>query len=145
MFGFCIFSQWVSWHTGCLNRCHKNKVKKFNLALFLAIPISIVSGFLGVGPGFLLMPTLILTSFDSKKAAGINAFAVTPPSFSALIPHLRTAVWDPVIAWPLIFVGAFGSFLGARITSLYVPGNRIKQMFAILIVIMTLVKIITMF
>ncbi len=48
----------------------------------------------GVGPGFLLTPTLILVGFEPKKAAGINAFAVTPPSFSALIPHLATAVWQ---------------------------------------------------
>ncbi|MFN3384825.1 MAG: sulfite exporter TauE/SafE family protein, partial [Archaeoglobaceae archaeon] len=34
--------------------------EEFKLALVLAIPISILSGFLGVGPGFLLMPTLIL-------------------------------------------------------------------------------------
>jgi hypothetical protein len=26
----------------------------------------------------------------------MNAFAVTPPSFSALIPHLSTANWDVV-------------------------------------------------
>lgn len=30
----------------------------FQLAMILAVPISVVSSFLGVGPGFLLMPTL---------------------------------------------------------------------------------------
>ena len=29
----------------------------------------------------------------------------------------------------MVLVGAIGSFLGARITSLYVPGRRLKQMF----------------
>ena len=51
-------------------------------------------GFLGIGPGFLLMPTLILVGFNAKMAAGINAFAVCPPSFSSLIPHIGTAQWD---------------------------------------------------
>ena len=68
--------------------------ENFSLALILAVPISVLSGFLGIGPGFLLMPTLIIVGFNTKKAAGINAFAVCPPSFSSLIPHIGTAQWD---------------------------------------------------
>jgi uncharacterized membrane protein YfcA len=109
----------------------------------LAVPISVLSGLLGIGPGFLLMPTLILVGFDPKKAAGINAFAVMPPSFSALIPHLSTARFDLQLTVALLVVGAAGSFLGARMTSLYVPSSRIKQFFGILIVVMTIYKIIT--
>ncbi|MCJ7668171.1 MAG: sulfite exporter TauE/SafE family protein [Anaerolineae bacterium] len=119
--------------------------EEFKLACILAIPISILSGFLGVGPGFLLMPTLMILGFEAKRAAGINAFAVTPPSFSALIPHLSTAQFDMNLTLALLIVGAIGSFLGARVTSLYVPSGRIKQLFGILIVIMTLYKIYTLF
>src|SRR4030042_5747389 len=111
--------------------------ENFNLALILAIPISILSGFLGVGPGFLLMPTLIIVGFDPKKAAGINALAVCPPSFSALIPRLSTAQFDMGLTIPLLIVGAIGAFAGARITSRWVPSGRIKRLFGILIVIMT--------
>lgn len=118
--------------------------ENFALALALAVPISVLSGFLGVGPGFLLMPTLMIAGFNAKKAAGINAFAVTPPSFSALIPHLQTAQWDVGLMAPLLLVGAIGAFFGARLTSLYVPGGKIKQAFAVLIVIVTLYKIWTL-
>ncbi len=115
------------------------------LAIVFAIPISILAGFLGIGPGFLLMPTLILLGYEPKIAAGINALAVTPPSFSALIPHLHTAVWDPHLTITLILVGSIGAFLGARITSLFIPSARLKQLFGILIVIMTAYKIYTLF
>lgn len=115
--------------------------ENFTLALVLAVPISVISGFLGVGPGFLLMPTLMIAGFNAKKAAGINAFAVTPPSFSALIPHLQTAQWDMGLMAPLLLAGAVGAFLGARLTSLYVPGGKIKQAFAVLIVVVTLYKL----
>jgi uncharacterized protein len=111
------------------------------LALLLATPISVFAGMLGVGPGFLLLPTLILVGFESKRAAAINALAVTPPSFSALIPHLATARVDLGLATLLLVVGAAGSFLGARITSLYVPGKRLKQMFGLLIAVMTAYKL----
>jgi len=118
--------------------------ENFKLALILAVPISVLSGLLGVGPGFLLMPTLILVGFEPKKAAGINAFAVTPPSFSALIPHMSTARFDLQLTAALLLVGAAGSFLGARLTSLYVPSGRIKQIFGVLIVVMTAYKIFTL-
>jgi uncharacterized membrane protein YfcA len=118
--------------------------ENFRLAMILAIPISVLSGFLGVGPGFLLMPTLILVGFDSKRAAGINAFAVTPPSFSSLIPHLKTANWDVNLMVPLLIAGAIGSFIGARITSLYVPSAKLKKLFGVLIVVVTLYKIYTL-
>ncbi len=111
------------------------------LALLLAAPIAVFAGMLGVGPGFLLLPTLILVGFESKRAAAINALAVTPPSFSALIPHLATARVDFGLAALLLVVGAAGSFLGARITSLYVPGKRLKQIFGLLIVVMTAYKL----
>jgi uncharacterized membrane protein YfcA len=68
---------------------------------------------LGVGPGFLLLPTLILLRYEPKHAAAINALAVTPPSFSALIPHIATARVDLTLAAILIVVGALGYFLGA--------------------------------
>lgn len=119
------------------------RAPNFKLVLVLAVPISILAGFLGIGPGFLLMPTLILSGFEPKHAAGINSFAVAPPSFSALIPHWRTMHIDWHLAAILLIAGAVGSFAGARLTSVYVPGGRLKQMFGILIIIMTLYKIYT--
>jgi uncharacterized membrane protein YfcA len=125
-------------------KVHDGAVENFRLALILAIPISILAGFLGIGPGFLLMPTLILLGFEAKKAAGINAFAVTPPSFSALIPHLGTAIWDPTLTVALLLVGAAGAFMGARVTSLWMPSGRLKQLFGVLIVVMTAYKVFTL-
>ncbi len=117
-------------------------LENFGLVLGLAVPISILSGFLGVGPGFLLMPTLILSGFEAKNAAAINAFAVCPPSFSSLIPHLATARWDVSLMLPLLLAGAVGSFLGARVTSQYVPSARLKPIFGVVILIVTFYKII---
>lgn len=109
----------------------------FGLALALAVPISVLAGFLGIGPGFLLMPTLIIVGFDPKVAAAINAFAVTPPSFSALLPHLATAQWVPGLTVPLLIAGAAGAFIGAKVSAKFVPSGRLKQAFGVLIVVMT--------
>ena len=116
-------------------------VPNLTMALALAAPIAVLAGMLGVGPGFLLLPTLILLGYESKHAAAMNALAVCPPSFSALIPHIATAKVDLRLALVLVVVGAVGAFVGARITSLYVPGRRLKQLFGLLIVVMTAYKI----
>lgn len=117
---------------------------RFKTALALAVPMSIVSGLLGVGPGFLLLPALIILCYEPKRAAAITTVAVTPPSFSALIPHLPSAQFDLNLTLLLLLAGAVGSFVGARITSLWVPGSRLKQMFGVLIVVMTGYKIFTL-
>jgi len=119
--------------------------ENFKLVTILAIPISVLSGFLGVGPGFLLMPTLIIFGFEPKKAAGINAFAVCPPSFSSLILHINTARLNIPLTLILVVVGSLFSFLGARTTSRFVAGVRIKQIFAILILVVCGYKIYTLF
>lgn len=137
-----VFLAWRLWHPVAPRETGQ---EHFTLALVLAFPIALLSGLLGVGPGFLLMPTLILLGFETKRAAGINALAVTPPSFSALIPHLATARLDPSVAIPLIVAGAIGSFLGARYSSRLLSGVRIKQIFGGLIVVMTLVKVSTLY
>ena len=54
------------------------------------------------------------------------------------MPHISTAKVDIDLAALLI---AVGSFLGARITSLYVPDRRLKQIFGALIVVMTAYKL----
>jgi hypothetical protein len=85
----------------------------------------------------------VLVGVEVKHAAAMNAIAVTPPSFTALIPHLSTAVWDPTLTVALLVAGVAGSFAGARITSLYVPAGWVKQLFAVLIVVVTAYKVVT--
>jgi len=117
---------------------------RYKLLLVWAVPISVLSGLLGVGPGFLLLPTMILLCVEPKHAAAMTAVAVTPPSFSALLPHLSSAHFDAQLTVLLVLAGAAGSFLGARLTSLYLPGIRVKQLFGVLIVLMTGYKIYTL-
>jgi len=57
------------------------------------------------------------------------------------IPHLSSAKWDPNLTIAFVIAGAIGLFAGARITSRWVPGVRVKQGFGVLIVIATACKL----
>jgi len=134
---------WQMFHR-TTRRTDASAAPNLRLALLLAVPIAVLAGLLGVGPGFLLMPVLIVVGFEPKNAAGITAVAVTLPSFTALIPHLATAQVDLPLTAVLVVVGAAGSFLGARLTSRFVSGPLLKRIFGILIVVMTAVKVVTL-
>ena len=99
-----------------------------------AAPISVFAGFLGVGPGFLLMPTLTLVGYSARLAAATTAVAVTLPSFSAFASHLGTArfEWGLVIATSIAAV--VGAALGARFTAAKVKSSTLARVFAIALV-----------
>jgi uncharacterized membrane protein YfcA len=103
-------------------------------AAVAAVPISVFAGFLGVGPGFLLMPTLTLVGYSARLAAATNSVAVTLPSFSAFISHLPTASFD----WPTVIVtsvaSVVGAWLGARFTAGWVKSATLSRLFAIALV-----------
>ena len=56
--------------------------------------IGVFAGLLGVGPGFLLMPALVLFGYTARLAAATNSVIVTLPSFSAFATHLSDARFD---------------------------------------------------
>ena len=105
-------------------------------AAVAAAPISVFAGFLGVGPGFLLMPTLTLVGYSARLAAATNSVAVTVPSFSAFISHLPTATFD----WPTVIItsiaAVIGSWLGARFTAGRVKSATLSRIFAVALVLL---------
>ena len=118
--------------------------ERFVLAAALAVPIAVLSGMLGVGPGFLLLPTLVIAGFAIKPAAAITAAAVIAPSFTALVPHLQSAQWHVGLTLALIGAGVVGSFGGAWVSNRYAPDGRLKQGFGVLIVLATAYRVITL-
>ena len=121
-------------------RKNQNRKENFRLVLWLSVPISVVSSFLGVGAGFLLVPALIACGFDTKNAAGMNAFAVTPSSFAAMLPHSDEMHLDLAMVVPLLIAGALGSYLGGWIASRDVPDRFFRYIFAAVILFTTLYR-----
>ena len=118
--------------------------ERVRAAAVYAAPIAALAGFLGIGPGFLLVPALILLGFEPKRAAGVNALAAVPASFAALLPHLGTAVWDPPLTLALVAAGVAGAFAGARVSSALLPGKALRWLFGAMIVAVSAYKLYTL-
>jgi uncharacterized membrane protein YfcA len=119
--------------------------ENFKLGVLLSIPISVATGFLGVGPGFLLVPALVLVGFNTRSAAGMNALAVTPSSFSAVLPHWATMQLDFWMDVPLIAVGAVGSLIGARLATRRIPEAYLRKILLAVILGATLYRLARLF
>lgn len=105
-------------------------------ASIAAAPISVFAGFLGVGPGFLLMPALTLVGYSARLAAATNSVAVTLPSFSAFIFHLGTARFDWLLVVVTSIAAVIGAWLGARFTAGTVRSVTLSRIFAIALVLL---------
>lgn len=109
---------------------------RFGAVLAWAVPIAILTGFIGVGPGFLLVPAMMRHGIDIKRAAGLNALAATPASFAAMIPHWEHMAISAELAIPLLASGALGAVVGARLASNRLSGMALRRILAVSIICM---------
>lgn len=100
--------------------------------------ITIFPGFLGVGPGFLSMPTLVLVGYTARIAAATNSLAVTLPSFSAFAAHWPEAQFDPWLVATTSVTATLGAQLRALFMAKRVKSVVLKRPFAALLVALAL-------
>lgn len=107
--------------------------------------IGTLAGFLGVGPGFLMMPTLVLLGYTARIAAATNAVIVTLPSFSAFIAHLSTAKFD----WWLVAISSIFSIIGAQLGASFmakrVKSKTLAKIFAIVLAALAIYRVYLLF
>lgn len=118
--------------------------RPFGYLLLAGAPIAVLSGFLGVGPGFLLVPVMIHSGFNPRRAAAMNSVAVTPASFVSLIPHVERAVVDPAFAVPIVLSAACGALAGGYLASRRVPEKALSRIFVVIILALAAYKVLTL-
>ena len=76
-----------------------------------------------MGPGFLLMPALVLFGYTARLAAATNSVIVTLPSFSAFATHLPEARFD----WLLLGLTSVAAVIGAQAGATFMA-NKVKSL-----------------
>lgn len=108
----------------------------------LSAAIGIFAGFLGVGPGFLLMPTLVMLGYTARIAAATNSVIVTLPSFSAFIAHLGEAQFDWVMVGMTSITAIAGAYYGSMFTAKRVKSRTLSRVFSVALVLLAVQRII---
>jgi uncharacterized membrane protein YfcA len=116
----------------------------FPQVLALAAPIAALSGLLGVGAGFLLVPLMVFAGFSTHRAAAMNSVAVVPASFASLIPHVGSATVSLSSALPIVGCAALGAFFGGFLSSRAVSEKALRRLFVTVIVALAAYKLVSL-
>jgi uncharacterized protein len=96
--------------------------------------VGTMTGFFGVGGGFLIVPTLaIMLAFSMRLAIGTSLTIIAATSLMALVTHLiagRTI--DPGITASMTLASILGAFVGVRLARL-IPIRQLGEAFAVLV------------
>jgi len=106
--------------------------------------VGVLTGIVGVGGGFLIVPALVLLGgLPMRLAIGTSLFIIAVKSVSGFVKYIDVLSeaglsihWDLVVIFSAI--GIIGSFIGGKVGS-YVPQARLKRGFAVFLVLMGVV------
>jgi uncharacterized membrane protein YfcA len=102
--------------------------------LAAGLAVGVLTGFFGVGGGFLVVPMLVLAmGFPMRRAIGTSLVIVGVVSLAALAAHLwRAADLDFAVAAVMAGACAAGAVAGARLGE-RLPQRRLGHAFAVLL------------
>ncbi|HET6527792.1 MAG TPA: sulfite exporter TauE/SafE family protein [Balneolaceae bacterium] len=107
------------------------------------LAVGVITGFVGIGGGFIIVPALVLLSgLPIHLAVGTSLGIISMNSFIGFFKYMEVlGEMDVSINWPLIalfsVIGISGSFIGKRVGD-YIPQQRLKKAFAAFLVVMSI-------
>ncbi|MEX1020133.1 MAG: sulfite exporter TauE/SafE family protein [Litorilinea sp.] len=100
--------------------------------------VGVLTGFLGVGGGFLIVPALVmLVGLPIRQAVGTSLIIIAMNSLAGLFGHLQGMSLDLVVVGIFVAAGFVGVHSGSRLTHIVRP-ERMRTLFAAFVVILGL-------
>ncbi|MFT6631171.1 MAG: putative membrane protein YfcA [Bacteriovoracaceae bacterium] len=121
-----------------LDKKQATEKENLNIPLIMAegIFVGILTGIVGVGGGFMIVPALVLlTKIPMKKAIGTSLLIISFKSFAGFAGYLGQVT----IPWTFLIQFSFFTIIGILIGShlvQYVSSQKLKRSFAVFLVIM---------
>lgn len=100
--------------------------------------VGVVTGLVGAGGGFLVVPALtLLGGVPMRKAIGTSLLVIALKSAAGFAGHASHVSIDWPLAGTISAAAVLGSFVGARLTSM-IPPEALRKGFAVFVVVMAL-------
>lgn len=100
--------------------------------------IGLVTGLLGIGGGFLLVPMLVaFLRIPLLIAIGTSLLSILAAAVAGVATHWSLLGLDPALVLPLVGAGVAGAQLGAKLV-LRLPAGRLRLVYNLLLVTATL-------
>jgi hypothetical protein len=103
------------------------------LCLSIGAAIGLLTGFLGVGGGFLILPALIFfAGIDTPSATGTSLAIIAINALGGLLGHLEasTGLWRPALLY--LAVAAGGMVAGTRL-GIALPERALQRAFGVMV------------
>ena len=102
----------------------------------LGVGVGMVSGLVGAGGGFLLVPALaLLGGLSMPVAVGTSLVVISMQSFAGLAGHLASQHIDWRLAGMVTAAAVIGGLVGGRLTAIVDP-NTLRQLFGWFVLLM---------
>lgn len=117
---------------------HSTPRKTLMLLVGAGMAVGILTGLVGVGGGFLVVPALVLLGKVAvKQTVGTSLLVIAANSFSGFAGYLGTVEFRWGILAIFTALATAGSFAGGYLTR-FVPQRILKKSFAVFLVLMGL-------
>ncbi|QIK37135.1 sulfite exporter TauE/SafE family protein [Caldichromatium japonicum] len=105
--------------------------------LALGLPVGGAAGFigglLGVGGGNIIVPALVASGLEPKRAAASASFVVIFASLSGFLAHVQVAHIDPALLGVTAVATLAGAALGAWLATERLSGTQLKRAIALVL------------
>ncbi len=100
--------------------------------------VGLLTGVVGVGGGFMIVPALVmLVGLPMNQAIGTSLVIIAANSAAGLLGHLTGTLLDLSLTLIFVSAGLVGTFVGARLAK-RLPATRSRQAFALFVIVLAL-------
>lgn len=104
--------------------------------------VGLLTGFLGVGGGFLIVPALVmLVRLPIRQAVGTSLVVIAMNSLAGFLGHLHDAAIDPQVVMIFVTAGLTGALVGARLAHVLHP-DQLRKSFALFVIALAIFLLI---
>lgn len=108
----------------------------WTIVIAAGIGIGVLTGFLGVGGGFLIVPALVMfVGLPMPEAVGTSLLVIALNSFAGLFGHLRGEALPMTLLLVLVAAGIAGTMVGARLAK-RLPAAQLRRMFGVFVIVL---------
>lgn len=114
-----------------------NQIQKIALLVMLALILGVITGIVGVGGGFLIVPTLVIfLNLEMDKAVASSLLIISMQALTAFLGYVSTITIDYSFAIPFTLMISIGSLVGSFFSN-KINQDLLKKIFAWLLLIVS--------
>lgn len=104
--------------------------------------VGVLTGFLGVGGGFLIVPALVmLVGLPVRQAVGTSLVVIAMNSLAGFLGHLSNLTLDMLVVGIFVGAGFLGAFAGARLARILKP-ELVRSSFAVFVMLLGVILLV---